>query len=271
MNSKIIAVDFDGTLCENKWPEIGEANEDMIYYLRKRQAEGDKLILWTCRVGDMLRKAINWCYNYGLIFNAVNENLPEIIDSFGSDTRKIFANEYIDDRNRLISSCREKSNMELWVENEVRIACEHERKASGTKEEEQDYGCACFESALKAYRSLLEDGHSGFSIGMTKYILVRMIEGKPLTPIVDTEDVWSDARDRSGHRGEVVNYQCKRMMMGIPLFFAKENWIYEGEEDDGTSREETYSEIRTKSENRHIQSHKRAAQYSGTRTSRKRA
>lgn len=61
MNSKIIAVDFDGTLCENKWPEIGEANEDMIYYLRKRQAEGDKLILWTCRVGDMLRKAINWC------------------------------------------------------------------------------------------------------------------------------------------------------------------------------------------------------------------
>lgn len=41
MNSKIIAVDFDGTLCENKWPEIGEANEDMIYYLRKRQAEGD--------------------------------------------------------------------------------------------------------------------------------------------------------------------------------------------------------------------------------------
>lgn len=111
MNSKIIAVDFDGTLCENKWPEIGEANEDMIYYLRKRQAEGDKLILWTCRVGDMLRKAINWCYNYGLIFNAVNENLPEIIDSFGSDTRKIFANEYIDDRNRLISSCREKSNI----------------------------------------------------------------------------------------------------------------------------------------------------------------
>ena len=46
---------------------------------------------------------------------------------------------------------------------------------------------------------------------MTKYILVRMIEGKPLTPIEDTEDVWSDARDRSGRRGEVVNYQCKRM------------------------------------------------------------
>lgn len=96
---KIIAVDFDGTLCENKWPEIGEPNEELIWYLRKRQAEGDKLILWTCRVDDMLQKAVEWCYDYGLIFNAVNENLPEIIENFGSDTRKIFANEYIDDRN----------------------------------------------------------------------------------------------------------------------------------------------------------------------------
>lgn len=111
MNSKIIAVDFDGTLCENKWPEIGEANEDMIYYLRKRQAEGDKLILWTCRVGDMLRKAINWCYNYGLIFNAVNENLPEIIDSFGSDTRKIFANEYIEENNEFVEITEVEYNM----------------------------------------------------------------------------------------------------------------------------------------------------------------
>lgn len=211
MNSKIIAVDFDGTLCENKWPEIGKPHTDVIEYVKKRKNAGDKLILWTNRVEDKLDAAVQWCREQGIVFDAINANLPEIVESFGSDTRKIFANEYIDDRNRLISSCREKSNIELWVENEVRIACEHERKASETKEEEWDYGCACFESALKAYRSLLEDGHSGFSIGMTKYILVRMIEGKPLTPIEDTEDVWSDARDRSGRRGEVVNYQCKRM------------------------------------------------------------
>ena len=51
---KIIAVDFDGTLCENKWPEIGTANEELIEYLRDRQKNGDKLILWTCRVDDML-------------------------------------------------------------------------------------------------------------------------------------------------------------------------------------------------------------------------
>lgn len=71
----------------------------MIDYLRDRQKNGDKLILWTCRVDDMLQKAIEWCKEKELIFDAVNENLPEIIENFGSDTRKIFANEYIDDRN----------------------------------------------------------------------------------------------------------------------------------------------------------------------------
>ena len=99
MNSKIIAVDFDGTLCENKWPEIGAPNKRLIAYLIKRQKNGDKLILWTCRVDDMLQKAVKWSEERGLIFDAVNKNLPEIIKSFGSDTRKIFANEYIDDRN----------------------------------------------------------------------------------------------------------------------------------------------------------------------------
>ena len=98
-SAKIIAVDFDGTLCENKWPETGEANKELIDYLRDRQKNGDKLILWTCRVDDMLQKAIEWCKEKELIFDAVNENLPEIIENFGSDTRKIFANEYIDDRN----------------------------------------------------------------------------------------------------------------------------------------------------------------------------
>lgn len=49
------------------------------------------------------------------------------------------------------------------------------------------------------------------------------------------------------------------LIMGVPLFFAKTNWIYEGDEDDGTSREETRSKIRAESQNRHIQSHESAA------------
>lgn len=98
MNNKIIAVDFDGTLCENKWPEIGAPNMELISYLREQQAEGARIILWTNRCGDALKAAVYWCDDRGLLFNAVNDNLPEIIEEFGSNCRKIFANEYIDDR-----------------------------------------------------------------------------------------------------------------------------------------------------------------------------
>lgn len=209
MKNKIIAVDFDGTLCVNKYPEIGDPNKELIAYLKKRQANGEKLILWTSRVDDRLDEAVKWCAEHGLLFDAVNDNLPEIVESFGSNCRKIFANEYIDDHNRLLESCREKSNMELWAENEISLACKHEKP--DRKDGEWDYGCACYESALKAFKSLCEDGHSGFSIGLTKAILNRLINNKPLLPIDDTDDVWNDISDISGLKGEEVNYQCKRM------------------------------------------------------------
>lgn len=72
---KIIAVDFDGTLCEEKWPEIGSANQPIIDELIRRKENGDKLILWTCRCGSLLDAAILWCLNHGLEFDAVNDNL----------------------------------------------------------------------------------------------------------------------------------------------------------------------------------------------------
>ena len=209
MENNIIAVDFDGTLCENKWPEIGMPNEELIEYLKKRQTNGEKLILWTHRVGNRLDEAVKWSAEKGLVFDAVNENLPEIVEAFGVDSRKIFANEYIDDRNRSIGSCREKSSIERWAENEVAIACCREKP--DRKDGEWDYGCACYESALKAFHSLCEDGHSGFSIGLTKAILNRLINNKPLLPIEDTNEVWSDISDMSGLKGEECNYQCKRM------------------------------------------------------------
>jgi len=102
-------------------------------------------------------------------------------------------------------------SMQTWAEKEIEIACKLEREASGVKNDDWDYGCSCYDSALKAFKSLMNDGHSGFSIGMTKHILNRLIDGKPLTPIEDTEDVWDDISDISGLNGEVVNYQCKRM------------------------------------------------------------
>ena len=98
------------------------------------------------------------------------------------------------------------SNMLDWAEREVAIACEKENP--NKKDGEFDYGCACYESALKAFKSLCNDGHSGFSIKMAQEILNRLINGQPLTPIEDTDDVWNLIDDREdGYR----SYQCKRI------------------------------------------------------------
>ena len=96
--SKIIAVDFDGTLCTNNWPDIGEPNKNLIGFLRLCKEEGCTLILWTCRVDAKLDEAILWCNDHGLYFDFVNRNTDELIAAFGEDTRKIFADIYIDDR-----------------------------------------------------------------------------------------------------------------------------------------------------------------------------
>ena len=107
------------------------------------------------------------------------------------------------------------SDMQSWAEREVEIACKRERGNSDNGE--WDYGCACYESALKAYKSLIGDGHSGCSIGITKQILNRLIDGKPLTPIEDTDDIWNEVS-----RGI---YQCKRMSS-----------LFKYVDDDGTTR-----------------------------------
>lgn len=98
-------------------------------------------------------------------------------------------------------------NMTEWAEKEVEIACARER--AGQDPSGWDYGVACYESALKAYKSLMEDGHSGMSISIAKGILNNPIDGKPLTPIEDTPDVWYE---HYVSEDEVVeSYQCSRM------------------------------------------------------------
>lgn len=97
-NYKIYAVDFDGTLCENAWPEIGEPITNMIEYVKRVQSYGSKIILWTCREGDDLLKAISWCAGHGIFFDAVNDNLEETKQWFGGNSRKVVADVYIDDR-----------------------------------------------------------------------------------------------------------------------------------------------------------------------------
>lgn len=95
---KIVAVDFDNTLCFSNWPDLGEPNVRLIRTLKELQQNGNKLILWTCRNGMDLQRAVAWCEQQGLQFDAINENLPETIALYGGDSRKITADYYIDDR-----------------------------------------------------------------------------------------------------------------------------------------------------------------------------
>ena len=97
-NFKTIAVDFDGTLCFSSWPELGEPNTPLIEYLKQWKSEGNKLILWTCRAGEALDKAVKWCSEHELQFDAVNDNLPEVIEMYGNNSRKISCDYYIDDK-----------------------------------------------------------------------------------------------------------------------------------------------------------------------------
>ena len=103
---KVIAVDFDGTLCEDRWPEIGKAHRGVIEALLQEQANGAKVILWTCRAGAQLAEAVKWCTREGIVLDAVNANLPEHIELFGGDSRKIHASEYWDDRSVIVHKGR---------------------------------------------------------------------------------------------------------------------------------------------------------------------
>lgn len=94
----IIAVDFDGTLCENCYPNIGKPNTRLINELALRRSRGDRLILWTCREEDLLEDAVKWCSQFGLKFDAVNDNLEEIKCFYNHNSRKITADCYIDDK-----------------------------------------------------------------------------------------------------------------------------------------------------------------------------
>lgn len=100
---KIIAVDFDGTLVSDAWPEIGEPNEEMFAMMKALKKQGVKVILWTSRnytqsYGDLVQVAVDYCKGKGLEFDAVNENIREVKELTGQDTRKVYADMYIDDK-----------------------------------------------------------------------------------------------------------------------------------------------------------------------------
>ena len=94
-----VAVDFDGTIVEDRWPEIGELIPGAVITLHRLHNEGHRVILWTCRCGNRLTEAVNFMLRNGLPFDRINENLDEAIMAYGGNSRKVSADMYIDDKN----------------------------------------------------------------------------------------------------------------------------------------------------------------------------
>jgi len=114
----IIAVDFDGVLCENEFPDIGPPNYEVISIIRQLIDKGHEVVLWTSRNGAELERAVHWCHDYGLHFCSVNEPAPsnenEYKDKYPIQSRKIYADVYIDDHN-LESVISGKRNINLII------------------------------------------------------------------------------------------------------------------------------------------------------------
>lgn len=98
----IVAVDFDGILCRDEFPKIGEPNYSMVSLVREVMDAGHEVVLWTSRADDRLREAVRWCEDYGLHFDAVNENAPsnraQYEEEYPDGTRKVYADVYLDDK-----------------------------------------------------------------------------------------------------------------------------------------------------------------------------
>lgn len=96
----LIAVDFDGTIVEHRYPEIGEEKPFAVQTLRMLIAERHKLILWSVREGELLDEAVEWCRERGIEFYAINRDYPEeTLTNNDHFSRKLKVDLFIDDRN----------------------------------------------------------------------------------------------------------------------------------------------------------------------------
>ena len=96
----IIAVDFDGTIVEHRYPKIGEERPFAIETLKMLIRDRHQLILWSVRAGELLDEAVQWCRERGVEFWAVNRDFPEEnVEKNEHYTRKLKADIFIDDRN----------------------------------------------------------------------------------------------------------------------------------------------------------------------------
>ena len=119
----IVAIDFDGTLFEDLFPKIGAPKMDVISKLKECKENGAEIVLWTCREGDILKKAVDACREQGIEFDAINENSPSIIEwqkaNGKANCRKIHASIYVDDKAR--------GSVEFFLKIDAEKTCENFR------------------------------------------------------------------------------------------------------------------------------------------------
>ena len=95
-----IAIDFDGTIVEHRYPKIGDEIPFATDTLKMLIKDGHQLILWSVREGELLQEAVDWCHARGVDFWAVNKDYPEEEKEKNNHfSRKIKADMFIDDRN----------------------------------------------------------------------------------------------------------------------------------------------------------------------------
>lgn len=94
----IISVDFDGVLHFGSYPEIGIADANAAKCMQQIRRDGHYIIINTCRQGDYLISAVNWLLEQQIPFDRVNDNHPDNTAKYGTNSRKIYAHVYIDDR-----------------------------------------------------------------------------------------------------------------------------------------------------------------------------
>lgn len=95
----ILAIDFDGTIVHDQFPSIGNLVEGAKEVINKLYGEGYTIIIWTCRTGIHKAEAVEFLAKNGIKFHRINESSPQnLIKYNGKDTRKVYADLYIDDK-----------------------------------------------------------------------------------------------------------------------------------------------------------------------------
>ena len=182
-----VAVDFDGTLCEDRFPEIGEPREACIEYIKQLAEEGSKIILYTCRENGtrkLLDEAVDFCKKWKIPLFAVNENPEnEYSAQYGlthDQGRKMYADLYIDDKavnaNELTTSmieigCQKENQSELPIG-----GVEADRRwREVMKLAEQ---CGFIVNAFGGTAILITNQNQFESYGLQEYIRIQRMNGR---------------------------------------------------------------------------------------------